>query len=83
MKKYWFKAKYYGWGWYPSSWQGGLVMLIFILLIIFNAIRIDSQQHSVSNFLINFIPQTILFAIILIIIAWQTGEMPKWRWGKS
>ncbi len=30
-QKYWFKAKEYGWGWYPSSRQGWLVMLVWLL----------------------------------------------------
>ncbi len=30
--KYWFKAKNYGWGWYPATWQGWLILAGFIYL---------------------------------------------------
>ncbi len=82
MKKYWFKAKTYGWGWYPATWQGWLVLLGWIGLVFLNFLRIDKAQHSVSDSLINFIPQTLIFTIILITICWMTGERPRWRWGK-
>ena len=31
MKQLWFKAKTYGYGWYPVTWQGWLVILIYVL----------------------------------------------------
>ena len=30
--KLWFRAKNYGWGWYPCSWEGWTVLLIWVLL---------------------------------------------------
>ena len=33
-KQYWFPAKRYGWGWgLPSSWQGWIVLFIFIAMV--------------------------------------------------
>ena len=81
MAKVWFKAKDYGWGWYPASWQGWLILFVFIVLIVLNFLRIDSQSHSVSDTLINAIPETIVLVLVLIFISWKTGEKPSWRWG--
>jgi hypothetical protein len=34
-RKYWFPAKRYGWGWgIPSSWQGWLVLTVFVALVV-------------------------------------------------
>jgi len=77
----WFKAKNYGWGWYPCSWQGWLIIAVFIAYITYSGIVIDSMQHSVSDFLINFVPNSFVAAVILILICWKTGEKPEWRWG--
>ncbi len=77
----WFKAKRYGWGWYPATWQGWLIMLLFIILIFLDFQRIDSASHSVSDTLINWIPDIFIFALILILICFSTAELPKWRWG--
>ncbi|MSR70518.1 hypothetical protein EXS62_00545 [Candidatus Kaiserbacteria bacterium] len=81
MQKYWFKAKRYGYGWYPATWEGWLIMLLFLVLMLANFYRIDSSSHSVSDTLINFIPQTALLVAALWYIAHKTGEPARWRWG--
>ena len=40
-KKLWFRAIYYGWGWYPCSWEGWLVLLVWVLLFVFIITKID------------------------------------------
>jgi len=81
-KKLWFRAKNYGWGWYPSSWQGWLVLAIFIVYVSWAAFDLDAHQHSVSDLLINLLPRVGLAVIVLLLICWKTGEKPEWRWGK-
>jgi len=83
MIKPWFKAKRYGWGWYPGTWQGWLVLLVYTSLLIFWFIRIDRASHSVSDTLINFFPRLIFLSVILIVICYKTGEKPEWRWGNK
>lgn len=83
MKRYWFKAKEYGWGWYPATWQGWLILLGFVGLVSANAFRIDSNSHSVSDTLMNVIPESLVLLAILLVICWKTGERPRWRWGKD
>lgn len=80
---YWFKAKLYGWGWTPARWWGWVVLFVFIIIIFFNFFRINSDSHSASDTLINFVPQTALLFLILIFICWKTGEKPRWQWGPS
>ncbi|MEO8637411.1 MAG: hypothetical protein ABI430_00730 [Candidatus Taylorbacteria bacterium] len=80
-KGYWFKAKLYGWGWTPATWQGWLVLAVFLALITLNFFRTDSTQNSISDFLISFVPQTAILVLALIGICYLTGEKPKWQWG--
>lgn len=80
-KGYWFKRKPYGWGWTPVTWQGWCVLLVFVALMVVNAIRIDSAEHSVSDVLIHVIPQTAILALVLIGVCFKTGEKPRWQWG--
>ena len=42
---YWFKRKLYGWGWTPATWQGWLVLAVFVVLMILNAFRVDAGSH--------------------------------------
>ena len=81
-KEIWFKAKLYGWGWYPSTWKGWTILLIYLSAVIYLFLKIDSNSHSVSDTLINFIPVGLIMTIILISICYQKGEKPRWRWGK-
>ena len=83
MKKYWFRAKRYGWGWYPVTWQGWLVTAIFITLEYLNFLRIDAGSHSASDTMRPFLVETFLMALVFIYIGYKTGEPPRWRWGEK
>jgi hypothetical protein len=77
MKKpLWFKAKTYGWGWTPATWQGWMVIAIFALIMVINAMRL--QSHPVW-----FAGESIVLALILVVTSYLTGESPRWQWGKS
>lgn len=82
-KKFWFKSKRYGFGWYPASREGWFTLAVFVVAITWNAIRIDSHSHSASDTLINFIPQTFVLVLLLIAIAYATGEKLHFQWGES
>ena len=81
MKKVWFKAKRYGWGWYPSTWEGWAITAIAIAAISINSVLIDRHSHSVSDTLIGSFVFTILVIGLLMAICFLTGEKPRWRWG--
>jgi hypothetical protein len=79
----WFKAKKYGWGWTPCSWQGWTALGVYIIAILYEFFAIDMNSHSVSDTLINFIPTVIIFTIILIAICYIKGDKPEWHWGDT
>ena len=79
-KKLWFRAKDYGWGWQPCSWQGWLVIVAYIAGMFFIALRIDTNSRSANDALISFIPQSIILTAIVIWISSARGERPEWRW---
>ena len=82
QNKLWFRAKMYGWGWYPISWEGWIITLLYVVSVMQPAISIDKASHSGSDFLINFSIPFIINTIFLLIICYAKGEKPKWRWGK-
>ncbi|MCX6779114.1 MAG: hypothetical protein NTU97_02695 [Candidatus Magasanikbacteria bacterium] len=81
MKKIWFNAKDYGWGWYPVTWQGWLVLAVFIILMFLRSWDLDSESSSENDFISKFLLQTFFLVAILIYICYKTGERPRWRWG--
>ena len=44
-KKLWFKAKNYGWGWYPASREGWLVTGAYLLIVIGSSILLAPQNN--------------------------------------
>lgn len=80
--KLWFKAKMYGWGWQPTSWEGWAVLALYITAIWINARNIDFYAHSASDTLINGVIPLVINTIYLLIICYCRGEKPRWRWGK-
>ncbi len=82
-KKFWFKAKQYGWGWYPSSWQGWAVLLMYIFAVFATVTFVDSHAHSDSDALMGFFPVVYILTVFLIIICYATGQKPRWQWGNE
>ncbi len=80
---YWFKRKPFGWGWIPVKWQGWLVILVYIALIVTLALNrekaIPGNPDSGSNFLTFALPIIVLTAL-LIFVCYKKGESPKWQW---
>lgn len=80
-KRYWFKRKLFGWGWTPATWEGWLITLIVLGLIIVNAIRADYNATSEKDVVLSVIPQTFILILLLIAVCYVKGEKPKWQWG--
>jgi hypothetical protein len=83
QKKIWFRKKRYGWGWTPASWEGWLILFVYVFLLVWSFRSIDAVQHSGSDTLINFVPRFIIFSLILIFICYKKGDKPKWTWGEK
>ena len=82
-KEVWFRAKRYGWGWYPIRWQGWVVILIYVVALLKSGLYFNAWTHSGSDFLINFSIPFIILTILLLIVCYTKGEYPHWSWGNS
>lgn len=81
-KGYWFKRKLYGWGWTPATWQGWLVVLGFVLLVVLNSILLNSFGEPNTIDFVFFFLILILLIIGLILVGYKKGEKPAWTWGR-
>ncbi|MDX9913654.1 MAG: hypothetical protein RBS77_03680 [Candidatus Moranbacteria bacterium] len=79
-KGYWFKAKLFGWGWTPVTWQGWLITLIYVALLILFALTIDENSLD-REVLFTFVLPVVLLTITFIRVAYKKGEKPRWNWG--
>jgi hypothetical protein len=76
-KKFWFPAKKFGYGWGPPNcWQGWLVILAYIALLLGGSFLLRPDRH-----LALFLAYTAILTAALIIICYLKGEKAGWRWG--
>lgn len=87
-RKLWFRAKRFGWGWYPVTWQGWLVTVLYALCyillgILFGAFAplVTHEGGSVLEGSVLFISLLVLITSSLLAICYRYGERPRWRWG--
>jgi hypothetical protein len=77
-RRYWFPAKRYGWGWsFPATWQGWVVVVIYVMLIGVGAAFIQPSLQPGR-----FVAYLVILSALLVAVCWATGEPPRWRWGK-
>lgn len=82
-KKLWFKAKKYGWGWTPVSWEGWLALVVFIGFNIYNYFQVQEQTDTITSALVSYIIWLLITTGILIFICYKKGEKPTWKWGNK
>ncbi len=80
-KKLWFKAKRYGFGWVPCSWEGWAVLLLYFIAVLKNTWYLEPSS-SVGADLVALAIRVLPPTIFLLIICYAKGERPRWRWGK-
>jgi hypothetical protein len=77
QNKIWFSAMKYGIGWgLPTAWQGWVVLLAYIVLVL-SGIRI---LRISPGFIVVFILYVLFLTVILFLICWKKGEKPELRW---
>jgi len=70
-QKLWFKRKLYGWGWVPVTWQGWLVLGVYIALLVVFSLTIDENSPPREVAFTFFLPVTLL-TIALFRICYRT-----------
>lgn len=73
-KPLWFRAKNFGWGWYPNTWQGWLILVLYTVFLIYGT------TPTVPK---NYILEVGIATLLLILVCFLTGEKPEWRWGRK
>lgn len=80
MRRRWFRAKRYGWGWTPASWQGWLVLGLYALAIAGAASVMAAAEPAGLAWLAGML-LAMLATLTLVIVCYRTGDPPRWRWG--
>ena len=81
MKHLWFRAKRYGYGWYPANWQGWVVLLVYVLFVAIGAAGLSyfRTEDAATAYTVIMLVAT----AVLIYICYRTGEPLAWHWGDT
>lgn len=76
MTKYWFKPrKRFGYGWTPVSWEG-IMMTIVLLVLIILAVAFFDLQHATAKQGFRFLATLIILLVIFSYIANKKTKEP-------
>jgi hypothetical protein len=79
MGKPWFHPKLYGYGaGLPCSWEGWLVLVAFVGVIVGDAYVLDDTQWRLRAAI-----GVLAFVALLVIVVAKTRGGWKWRWGQD
>lgn len=73
---HWFKARRYGWGWYPAAREGWIVTAMFIIAT-FLVVRMNIDTPDMIPIHVG------ILVLALAVVAWRTGERPSWSWSRG
>lgn len=80
-KGYWFKRKWYGWGWTPVKWQGWVATLLYTALILVISFTLVDENSTDREVIFGALIPIAILTALFIAIAYKTGESPRWQWG--
>ncbi len=78
----WFKAKLYGWGWNPVTWQGWLVTILYSFCMVGYFTYVDYNTASVLDTFVQFVVPFVVGTGALLFVCYKKGERSRWRWGQ-
>ena len=88
MKEFWFTPKNYGCGFYPSSWQGWLIILIALALIcaafyLSNPFEDKTTDQTIRDWLRFIIDFILIHTAYHVLVKDRVKDGVKWRWGND
>lgn len=73
----WFEPKVYGYGaGRPATWQGWLLTIVYIAIMLASAILIETQTAAMISVML------LATGLFVLIAARTTRGGWRWRWGK-
>lgn len=80
----WFRAKIYGWGWTPSTWEGWAATIADLAAVLGWSVYLALHRElwTRPDFLLIALLPILAAVALLIVICWLKGERPRWRWGE-
>jgi hypothetical protein len=79
---YWFRAKRFGYGWTPASWQGWTLLAVWaagFTALVIAVVAAAAASNAVAFGIL--LLASFAWTLALVWISYRHGEPPRWRWG--
>jgi len=84
MAKQWFRNKTYGFGWYPSCWQGWAALAVYLLVVFITMPIVASITATESMVALIFATAVFIETAIFLFITYKKGDKLEWKlWQKK
>ncbi len=82
MTEYWFKPRQFGYGVTPITWQGWLVTVATLIVVIGSAMMVPLFADK-TRWVFVIVPIDLLAIVALLIVSrLKTDGEWRWRWGR-
>jgi len=78
---YWFKRRRFGWGLTPVTWQGWLLLVGLVVLVLVPAFLLPSDRSGALG--VAYVVWVIVVVAAFVVVSLAKGPTPRWRWGRS
>jgi hypothetical protein len=78
MKRLWFKAKTYGYGWYPATWEAWVTMAVFIAAVALTAV-LWFRAGAGPLVVVGYLASVGVLTGGVIALCVVKGEKARWR----
>lgn len=79
---YWFKQKLYGIGWMPAKIQGWITLGVYLVFVL-TVTALAPTEMDFNEAVVSIIAPVLGATLLLLTVAWRTGEPLHWRWGRE
>lgn len=80
--KYWFKRKRYGYGWAPSTKEGWILLIVYLVVVFIGVLFFeDKLENKDFAYTLAYLVFIIASTSSLLLITVRKAPKGKWRWG--
>jgi hypothetical protein len=83
MHEFWFKPKTYGYGATPTTWEGWLVVAIYVAALLACVLAVAVRGKTPGSFAVAGVVVAVVTAAMVWISAIKTDGPWRWHWGNT
>jgi hypothetical protein len=82
MNRFWFKPRRYGYGATPVTWEGWVLVAIYVAVILTCVAALTSRGQTLSGWLMSVVVIVAATVAMIVIGVKKTDGAWRWQWGE-